>query len=171
VAAVRPQGNPTETLSPARFAEILEAFRALGLVTDAESREVLSMLGPDLPFFSAVRLADSMHVHVKVDDVRARPPHARRLGGRPENEREGYVKLAFAGGINMMFSSIDVADEDALPPSRSKPFVDHVGVDMRRETGVVRACFTEVPHAALRVGWAHKVQGGQGGRSSAATCR
>jgi calcineurin-like phosphoesterase family protein len=146
-----------------RFREVLGQFRDLRLVSAAESEEVLSQLDPDFPFFASVRLADSLHVHVKVDDTKELP-HARilELGGRPENEREGYVKYAFEGGINMIFSSIDVAEEDALPPTRGKPRVDHTGIDLRREAGTTCARFDEVPAIAQRIGWAHTPQGGRG---------
>ena len=66
------------------------------------------------------------------------------LGTSPENERPGYVKYPFPGGINLIFSSIPVAEEDQLDePRAQKPFVDHFGIDLRRETGVVRALYED----------------------------
>ena len=38
-------------------------------MSDAEVAEALSLLDPGFPFFAAMRMADSLHVHVKVDDV------------------------------------------------------------------------------------------------------
>lgn len=155
-----------ELLAPPRFREVLAAFRDLRLVSAAESDEIERMLDPAFPFFAAMRLATSVHVHVKVDDV-ATLPHAaiRALGTAPENERPGYVKYPFAGGLNMIFSSIDVAEEDLLPPEwerRARPHVDHTGIDLRRETGLVRAAFDDAPAIAQRIGWAHVQQGGRG---------
>ena len=49
--------------------QTLEQFRALGLVSEAEIEEALSLLDPAFPFFAAMRMADSVHLHVKVDDV------------------------------------------------------------------------------------------------------
>jgi hypothetical protein len=37
-----------------------------------------------------------------------------------------------------------------------------VGLDLRREIGVVRAAFEDAPEIARRAGWAHTPQGGAG---------
>jgi hypothetical protein len=160
-AAARAWGP--ELLHIDRVREVMAKFRDLRLLSAAESAEVMHLLGPDFPFFAATRLADSIHLHVKVDDVAALPKGAiLALGAREENARDGYVKYAFDGGINMIFSSIPIAEEDSLPSTQEKPFLDHVGVDMRRETGIVRARFDDVPAVAQRIGWAHVPQGGRG---------
>ena len=165
-----------ELLERDRFADVLAAFRDLRLVSRAEADEILRQLEPDFPFFAAMRLASSVHVHVKVAATSALPRDAiRRLGGVVENERDGYVKYAFKGGINLIFSSIDIAEEDTLHavaalqtlPAEALialplPRVDHVGIDIRRETGPTRARFDEVPAVAQRIGWAHTPQGGRG---------
>jgi diadenosine tetraphosphatase ApaH/serine/threonine PP2A family protein phosphatase len=155
-----------EMLRRSAFETTLAAFRDLGLLAQPEVDEILALLDPGFPFFAPARLADSVHAHVRVDDV-AKLPRAAilALGGRPENEREGYAKFSFAGGINLIFSHIDVAEEDRLPePSarRARPFLDHVGLDLRREIGVVRAAFEDAPEIARRAGWAHVAQGGAG---------
>ncbi|MEO7327604.1 MAG: hypothetical protein ABI193_03430 [Minicystis sp.] len=153
-------------LDPVAFTRTLAAFKELGLVSVGEAAEAEALLDPAFPYFAAVRVADSLHLHVKVDDT-ARLPVAAilALGTHAENAREGYVKFPFPGGINLIFSSIEVAEEDLLPPSyppRPRPFVDHFGVDLRREKGVVRAAFDDVPRLAHRAGWAHAEQGGPG---------
>jgi hypothetical protein len=87
------------------------------------------------------------------------------LGTQPENARPGYVKYPFPGGINLIFSSIPIAEEDQVPdPRPPKPFVDHFGIDLRRETGIVRALYEDTPSVARRAGWPCKSQGG-GGRN------
>lgn len=142
----------------------LRQFQNLDLISGAEIEEVLSLLDPAFPFFAAMRKADSVHVHIKVDDV-ADLPVSRivALGTYPENERPGYVKYPFPGGINFIFSSIPVAEEDQLDEPRApKPFVDHFGIDLRREIGVVRALYEDTPALARRAGWPCKSQGGSG---------
>ena len=152
-----------ELIQIARVRELLAAIQELRLLTTAESGEVLHLLGPDCPFFASVRLASSLHLHVKVDDVAALPAsQLEALGASVENARDGYVKYCFAGGLNFIASSIPIAEEDTLPSSRVKPFLDHVGVDLRRETGMVKARFDEIPSVAQRIGWAHVRQGGRG---------
>jgi diadenosine tetraphosphatase ApaH/serine/threonine PP2A family protein phosphatase len=91
-----------ELVEPARWTEPLERARGLGLVTAAEIAQVRGLLDPAFPWFQAMRGADSIHVHVKVEDADALPLAA--LGGRVENARAGYVKLAYPGGINLIFS-------------------------------------------------------------------
>jgi diadenosine tetraphosphatase ApaH/serine/threonine PP2A family protein phosphatase len=145
---------------------VLDAFHRLGLLAGPEIDEALALLDPAFPFFGATRRADSVHLHVKVDDVDALP-HARivALGTAPENARPGYVKYPFRGGINLIFSSIPIAEEDLLEhPRPAKPFLDHFGIDLRRETGVVRAAFEDTPAVARRAGWTHRTQGGLGRR-------
>jgi hypothetical protein len=119
-----------------------------------------------------MRLANSLHLHVKVDDT-AKLPHDQlaALGGEIENQRDGYIKYTFGGGLNFIASSIPIAEEDTLAehpevtvayPTPPKPHLDHVGVDLRRETGMVRARFDDIPTIAGRIGWAHVRQGGRG---------
>jgi hypothetical protein len=73
------------------------------------------------------------------------------------------VKYPFPGGINLIFSSIPVAEEDQLDEPRApKPFVDHFGIDLRRDTGIVRALYEDTPALARRAGWPCKLQGGAG---------
>jgi diadenosine tetraphosphatase ApaH/serine/threonine PP2A family protein phosphatase len=155
-----------ELLDKEAFVRTLASFRGLGLLSQGEANEVLALLDPAFPYFAAVRLADSVHVHIKVDDVERLPhEHIVALGTRAENARHGYVKYPFPGGINLIFSSIDVAEEDLLPPTTPRPprpFLDHMGIDLRREIGVVQASFGDVPEVARRAGWAHAPQGGPG---------
>lgn len=160
-----------ELMREDRFRSVLGALVELRQLAPFEAEQVMHLLSADNPYFAATRLATSLHLHVKVEDTKALP-HAqlRALGAALENERDGYVKYTFEGGINFIASSIPIAEEDSLPdPSGDspwqrleKPFLDHVGVDLRRETGVVRARFEEVPAVAQRIGWAHVRQGGRG---------
>ncbi len=151
-------------LDPGAWRRTLREFRALGLVSDLEVDEALSLLDPAFPFFAALRMADSVHLHVKVDEVDHLPfSKILALGTQPENARPGYVKYPFPGGINLIFSSIPIAEEDQLPDPRApKPFVDHFGIDLRREMGIVRALYEDTPSVARRAGWPCKSQGGSG---------
>jgi len=153
-----------EFLDPNHWRRTLADFRALGLVSDAEIEEALSLLDPAFPFFAQLRVADSVHLHVKVDNVDDLPfSEIVALGTQAENARPGYIKYPFPGGINLIFSSIPIAEEDQLSePRPSKPFVDHFGIDLRRETGLVRALFEDTPSVARRAGWPSKSQGGGG---------
>jgi len=115
-----------------------------------------------------VRQADSMHVHVKVDAVGDLPhDQLEALGGRIENAKDGYVKYAFASGMNLIFSSIPVSQDDlreAPATRRPRPFLDHLGIDVRQETDEAAAAFAAVPAGAALLGFAHVAQGGAGKR-------
>ena len=153
-----------ERLDPEAWRKTLREFHSMGLVSEAEIKETLGLLDPGFPFFAALRMADSLHLHVKVDNVNDLPfERILALGTHAENDRPGYIKFPFPGGINMIFSSIPISEEDQLPePPQGKPFVDHFGIDMRRETGFVRALFEDTPAVARRAGWPSKSQGGSG---------
>jgi hypothetical protein len=158
-----PASGP-DAVDATAWRRVLAAALELGLVAAAERDEALTLLDPAFPFFAAIRRADSVHLHVKVDDVDRLPHDALvSLGSRAENARPGYVKYPYAGGLNLIFSSIPIAEEDTLPgPRGARPFVDHFGIDLRRELGVVRAVYEDTPALARRAGWPVKSQGGFG---------
>jgi len=146
----------------ARAAKVVSAFEELGLLAAREASGVVSLFDPAFPFADAMRSADSIHVHGRVDDVSAMPhDRIRSLEGQIENQRDGYIKYAFEGGINMIFSAIDVAQDDLLTsqPPRPRPHLDHVGIDLRRETDENRALFAGVPARAAQLGYRHAAQG------------
>ena len=147
------------------FSDVLARFKELKLISEREIDEVLSIFDPDFPFAPTVSAADCVHVHIKVDDT-ARLPHQEILamGTKSENEKEGYIKYPFTGGINMIFSSINVSQDELIvdAPKQPRPFVDHLGIDLRQETPAVHAIFSGVPERGTGLGWRHVPQGGQG---------
>jgi hypothetical protein len=138
----------------------------VGLLSSCEATQVRSLLAREFPFAEALRLADSLHLHMKVESVDALP-HARFVaaGSRAENAQPGYVKYPMAGGLNLIFSSIDICDEDRIAGfvHPRKPFLDHAGVDLRRESNEVRGVFEAIPQQARSHGWRHVAQGGDAG--------
>jgi hypothetical protein len=146
-------------------AKTLEFVQRLGLVNDQEAATVLAVFEPCFTFADALAEADSIHVHIKVDDVRATHEQLSRRGGVVENGKEGYTKFAFPGGVNIILSSINVSEDDLVETAcakRARPFVDHVGIDLRRETPDVAARFEAVPVKAGAAGWSHVPQGAPG---------
>jgi hypothetical protein len=151
-------------LDAARITKTLEIAREHRLLDEREARAVLAAFESTFPLSAAAHVADSMHVHVKVDDVAALP-HAALLaaGGRAENAKDGYVKYAFPSGMNLIFSSIAVSEDDRRekPESRRRrPFLDHYGLDLRRSTPDVKRIFDGAPSIASRLGWSTASQGG-----------
>jgi hypothetical protein len=152
------------TLNAPQVRKTLEIAQELRLLQDGETRYVMSAFAPDSPFAPAMGVADTMHVHVKVDAVHALPrAELLAAGGVVENEKDGYVKYAFPSGMNLIFSSIAVSQDDLRETAdtrRARPFLDHYGIDLRRETAEVRAVFDEVPARLAKLGFAHAAQGG-----------
>lgn len=144
----------------------LDALQSLGLLAGGEAETVRSLFAPGSRFAAAVALAETVHLHVKVDDTHALPLNdffAR--GARLDHQKDGFVKYRFPGGINAIFSHIAVAQDELVETPatrRARPFLDHVGIDLREETPAVRAAFDALPDAARELGWAHAPQGGPG---------
>lgn len=152
-------------LDPAAIGETLRFFSDLGFLTASEIEEVEAMLATDFPFADAVTSAESVHVHVKVHDTE-QLPHDQIVaaGTRPESTTDGFVKYPFATGVNLIFSSIPISEDDMLTgePELPPAVMDHKGVDLRQEVPAVRAVFDSVPGLAAERGWRHKGQGGGG---------
>ncbi len=151
-------------LDQERFTRVLGQFRELGIITGKEVQEVLAIFEPTFPWHETLTRAETVHVHVRVTDV-TRLPHdqIRAFGTAAENQKDGYVKYPFAGGINMIISSIDIAEDDWLPSDgRARPHVDHLGIDLRDDSAATRATFDTAPAIATAQGWRHKPQGGNG---------
>jgi alkylhydroperoxidase/carboxymuconolactone decarboxylase family protein len=151
-------------LDRSRFIDVLGSFRELGIINAREIEQVLALFEPGFAWADAMPRAESVHVHVRVDDV-SRLPHdrIRALGTQPVNQKDGYVKYPFTGGINMIISSIDIAEDDRVPDRDvPRPHLDHVGIDLRDESAPTRAVFDRVPDVAKTEGWRHVAQGGPG---------
>ena len=144
----------------------LSWFQREGLLTAQEERLVRSMFEPCFEFTEAIAVADSIHVHIRVDDTEALPHLAfQREGGSFDHGQPGYVKYRFRDGLNVIFSSIPVAQDNLAETEenrRPRPFVDHLGIDLREETEVIKTSFDHVPEAADELGWGHIPQGGKG---------
>lgn len=142
---------------------VLGRAGAAGLLGDTEAAEILSMLEPGFPFAQTLEYTDSLHAHIKVDDVDSLPhDYLTGLGYRSENAAPGYVKYATGAGINLIFSSIPIAEDDSIPGAVTlpKPFLDHVGIDMRDESAATHAEFDAIPGYAAALGWREVPQGG-----------
>jgi len=144
----------------------LKFFQARVLVNGEEVHWVAQLFEPDFPFAEAVAIADSIHLHIKVD-----PGDELPLKDLPaseaeiENQKEGYCKFATPSGLNMIFSSIPTSQDDLVETRltrRGRPFLDHIGIDIRQDTDVSRQVFGRIPQLATECGWGHVGQGGMG---------
>jgi alkylhydroperoxidase/carboxymuconolactone decarboxylase family protein len=144
---------------------VLGLLRELHLVTPVEAEGIAELFAPGWPLADVLAAADSIHLHGRVDDVAAlgRDLFA-RAGGSIENERDGYIKWNFPGSVNAIFSSIDIAEDDRLGAAHraARPHLDHIGLDLRRESADRQRLFDSLPDRARTLGWRHASQGGEG---------
>ena len=78
------------------FVRLLGAYHELALVSEPEIRETLGLFDGAHPLHATLGAADSLHLHVRVDDT-ARLPRERilALGGKPETD--GSVLASIPG--------------------------------------------------------------------------
>jgi hypothetical protein len=137
-----------------------------GLLSPVELKIAESMFEPGFQFADALQLADSIHLHIRVDDTDALPvDDFAAKGGRFDHGKRGYVKYRFHDGVNAIFSSIPVAQDNLAETEdyrRPRPHLDHIGIDLRREEESVKSGFDHVPRSADALGWGHIPQGGKG---------
>ena len=152
-------------LTPA-VASTLSWLVEIGLLKLPELRHVQVLFEPCFEFAEAVRLAESIHLHLKVEDTERLPmAEFARRGGVLANGRPGYGKHCFPDGLNLIYSTIPIAQDDlAETPEqmRPRPFLDHIGIDLREESEAVRAGFASLQQRADELGWGHIPQGGKG---------
>jgi len=153
-------------LNSTEAAASLKALQDCGLLSGHEI-EVVNRLGePDSPLDQAVALAETIHLHIKVDDTHQLPINQFFDGGaRLDHQKDGFVKFRFPGAVNAIFSHIKVSQDELLETEknrRPRPFLDHIGVDLRDETAPVRQTFDALPAVAGNLNWAHTAQGGEG---------
>ena len=148
-------------LRPEVFDVVTTEAVSAGLLDEAAARQAMALVDGGTPFGDAVSLAESVHLHCRVADLRALPP-LDHWGQAAVRRLQGYVKHAFAGGITLVFSTEPVAEDDLLPGAagRSVPFVDHIGVDVRRHTPEAEAVWEAIPAVAEAAGWRAVLQPG-----------
>jgi hypothetical protein len=118
-------------------------------------------------FADGVKVADSLHLNIKVDDIACLPEEfAYARGAKKENAKDGYVKYAFPGNVNVILSAIDISQDDLIEAKQAarkpRPFLDHIGIDLRQEVDEVHRFFDAIPYLASKAGWPTVSQGGGG---------
>ena len=143
----------------------LDFLAAMGLLSACERSQVNAMLGEG-KLAACLEHAATIHLHVKVDDTDRLPRGAlEAAGGVLDHGRSGFVKYRMPARINAIFSHIAVSADDlreCAADRRPRPFLDHIGIDIRRVDESAREAFDALPAAAASHGWAHVAQGGRG---------
>ena len=148
----------------AEAAATLDVLSNLGLLTPLEAQAVQKLGATDSPFTTEVELAETLHLHIKVDDTDQLPLNDFfAAGAKLDHQKSGFVKYRFPGAINAIFSHIKVSQDELMETEsnrRPRPFLDHIGIDMRDETNPVRAAFETLPQLAQSLDWSVASQGG-----------
>lgn len=143
---------------------LMEQVEAWGLANGCERAAAAGLFEAGFAFSEQMGQAESIHIHVKVDDTETLPREAiAAAGGEVDHEKEGFVKFRFEGGVNLIFSSIAVSQDELAETEcsrRARPFVDHFGIDLRSETKAVESSFAGIPETAEAAGWETVSQGG-----------
>lgn len=133
------------------------------LINSCEQARVLAICQAEFPFQLAMQHCQSVHLHIKVDN--ANEPELNDFLARfceLEYGKEGFVKYTHAGDVNLIFSSIPVSEDELLETEcqrRSRPFLDHIGIDLREETAEIRQAFARIEARAREHGWTVSSQG------------
>lgn len=142
----------------------LKVLQVCGLLDGHEIKVVNRLADPDTLLDRAVGLAETIHLHIKVDDTHQLPINRFfEAGARLDHQKDGFVKYRFPGAVNAIFSHIKVSQDELIETQetrRPRPFLDHIGVDLRDETAQVRQAFDALPGVAAAPKWAHASQGG-----------
>ena len=137
---------------------------SMGLITPWEAGLVRGVIA-EAALGACLERAETLHLHVKVADTGGLSRAAfEAVGGLLDYARDGFVKYRMPGGINAIFSHIPIAADDLRDcgGNRPRPFLDHIGIDVRHVDAESRAAFDALPRTALERGWAHVAQGEPG---------
>jgi alkylhydroperoxidase/carboxymuconolactone decarboxylase family protein len=144
----------------------LRVLNGCGLLAAREIEFVNRFCEADSRITQAVGRAETLHLHIKVDDTNQLPINQFfEAGARLDHQKDGFVKYRFPGAVNAIFSHIKVSQDELIETRqnrRPRPFLDHIGIDLRDETAEVRQTFDALPAAAAALGWPHASQGGTG---------
>lgn len=146
--------------------EATDLLLALDLINARERQRCLDLFEQQFAFADTLAACDSLHIHIKVDDTRTLPRESfLQAGCQLDYSKEGFDKYLFPAGVNLIFSSIVVSQEELAETDqtrRKRPFVDHFGIDLRDESENVKRLFDTIPQISAKLGWEEVPQGEDG---------
>ena len=143
---------------------LLEHFDAFDIIPESTISQLEKLTADNFMFKEQLDIAESIHLHIKVPDTAALP-HEELVnhGGKPQNEKEGYIKYAFDSGVHLIFSSIPVSQEERAGLSLyNYPHLDHIGIDIRKDDAGSYEVFNRIPSLSDKNYLRFKRQGGDG---------
>ena len=151
-------------IAPDTTRSLLEQLDDYYIIPESTLTHVENLTKENFLFREQLDLAESIHLHIKVADT-AKLPHKMLIekGGIAQNEKEGYIKYAFASGVHLIFSSIPVSQEERAGLTLFNfPHLDHIGIDIRKNDPQSYEVFNKIPTLAERHYLPVKRQGGDG---------
>ena len=143
----------------------LDFLAGLQLLSPCERTQVNMALAEEA-LAACMERAETIHLHIKLGDTdRLACGALEAAGGVLDHGKRGFVKYRMPGRVNAIFSHIPVSADDLRECDANRgarPFLDHIGIDMRVVDGDSRAAFDAAPSLARARGWAHVAQGGSG---------
>ena len=143
----------------------LDFLAGLQLLSACERTQV-GMALAEATLAPCLERAQTIHVHIKLDDTGRLPVAAlEAAGGTLDHGRHGFVKYRMPGRVNAIFSHIPVSADDLRECDanrKPRPYLDHIGIDVRAVDADARAAFDALPAAIALRGWGHVGQGGCG---------
>lgn len=151
-------------LNISQLSTLLDYFDSIDTLPVNAQKHLKEMTANDFMFRDQLSIAESIHLHIKVPETSSLPnDDIIRRGAEAQNAKEGYIKYAFPGGYNFIFSSIPVSEEErAGLASFSYPHLDHIGIDIREESNTAYEIYNAIPAIAELYQYPVKKQGGEG---------
>lgn len=114
----------------------------------------------NFPFYPQVTIANSIHYHIHVPDIK-QVPHQILLAnnGSVIIKADGYIKYAFEGGVNCIFSHIPVAQKEKTEHQPEEVYLDHIGIDIRSEDKQAYITFQQIPFISSQYDYLFTRQG------------
>jgi hypothetical protein len=144
----------------------LDFLAGMQLVSACERSQVSNVLA-EASLAACLDFAETIHLHIKIDDTDRLASRAlEAAGGSLDHGAPGFVKYRMPGRVNAIFSHIPVAADDlreCKANRRPRPFLDHIGIDVRVADAHSRAAFDALPARAAAIGWVHVAQGANDG--------
>ena len=133
-------------INTAKLRDLVSFLKTQGLLSTEELKYANAVSEDDFAFAKQVRIADSVHYHIHVADVSNLPHELLNVHNRTVvNEAEGYIKYAFDGGINFIFSHIPVAQKEKTTHNNDGAYLDHIGIDIRSDDKPAYIIFQQIP--------------------------
>ena len=129
-----------------KLSSLTSLLSQLELLTVEEINYAATVSKNDFPFANQIEIADSMHYHIHVTNVAELPNRIfLKREGIIANKAEGYIKYAFDGGINFIFSHIPVAQKEKIYHAKDEAYLDHIGIDIRSDDKPAYVIFQQIP--------------------------